>query len=88
VIDFVRAEPLSAKKWDEFETLLAQASYWTLPTRSRGIPGKDGTMWFLEAVVDGRYHNVGRWSPDGGKFKAACSYLLGLAGLSKEPDYN
>ena len=37
-------------------------AFWTMPY-SDDVIGLDGTGWYLEAVSDGKFHAVYRWSP-------------------------
>ena len=39
---------------------------WELPSYDANRSGCDGSEWVIEAVKGGRYHIVGRWSPDEG----------------------
>jgi hypothetical protein len=45
-----------------FSAQFLQSHFWDLPARERP-GGADGAGWILEAVADGRYHIVDRWSP-------------------------
>src|SRR5262249_55197957 len=54
--------------------------FWSLPV-SDGSTGCDGSEWLLEAVSEGRYHVVHRWSPEGGVFAQFCELLLDFGGL-------
>jgi hypothetical protein len=82
---------LAPAEWAEFIRLINRACYWDLQSEDENIGGTDGARWILEAVTDGRYHIVDRWSPDGGSYRDACIYALRLSGLnidtSDEPVY-
>lgn len=70
---------ISKEQWCEFIKLLDQAHFWSEPTKI-DREGRDGTQWVLEGVKSNRYHVVNRWSPENGKFREACVYLLKLSG--------
>ena len=54
-----------------------ELDYWKLPTNEAGNSrGCDGAEWILEAVKDGRYKLVVRWSPEKGAV-----HTLGVAML-------
>lgn len=54
---------VSKRQVDDFLALLEAEHYWRLePVEPPG--GADGSQWIIEAVRDGRYHLVDRWSPD------------------------
>jgi hypothetical protein len=46
--------------------LIDKIGFWDLPTTRTDIMGLDGSQWIVEAVKDGKYHIVDRWSPDPG----------------------
>lgn len=52
-------EPL----WRAFDSLLAAARFWDVPTEN-GRCGLDGSTYTLEAAKAGRRHRVVRWSPN------------------------
>lgn len=89
-----RTIEIGAEDWDRFLRLLVEADYWRRPTADRSVDGLDGARWVLEAVKDGRYHIVDRWSPDQAsssradlRFRDACLFLLELSGLENQPSY-
>ena len=82
------------QEWDTFERLLDNSNFWQLPETSEAVSGFDGASWVLEAVRDGQYHVVDRWSPDEKdsskedlKFRDACLYLLKLSDLDIQAIY-
>lgn len=84
---------IDAQEWDAFVRLLDEANYWHLATTDTTL-GFDGAEWVLEAVKDGQYHIVDRWSPHEScsseeelKFRDACLYLSELSGLEIQPVY-
>jgi hypothetical protein len=73
---------LSGKQWEDFERLLDKVKPWGMPTEEPGGNGFDGDQLILEAVRDGRYQIVDRWSPDGGDdYAKLCRHMLALSGL-------
>ncbi len=80
--------------WDAFKRLLDHSNYWQLSETNEAVSGADGASWVLEAVRDGQYHIVDRWSPDEKhsskedlKFRDACRYLLELSDLNIQEMY-
>ena len=67
-------------QWCRFLTLMDQAGYWNLGEDREG-GAQDGAQWIVEGVREGRYHLVDRQSPEGGEYRAACLYLLEIAGV-------
>jgi hypothetical protein len=73
-------------KWflDQIENL----QYWSQPTRESTGPGCDGAEWMLEAVKDGRYKVVIRWSPAKGPLRElGLDMVERLAKLHVSPVY-
>lgn len=63
-----------------------QARLWELPTR--GHPGgNDGANWIVEAVADGKYQIVDRWSPGEADpvHALGMTFITDLAGLQVDP---
>lgn len=63
------ARVISTEEWKVFESALAEAAFWKLPTlpQSQEIEvAFDGADWVVEGVQDGRYHIVSRHGPEGG----------------------
>jgi hypothetical protein len=72
--------------WHAFDTLLATARFWELPTRSEYC-GLDGSTYTLEGWKAGHAHKVVRWSPNpiwsGGElFAVVTDYLERLGELA------
>ena len=60
---------LSKKEWAEFQTLLQNSGFWSMPVTIDRI-GLDGTSWVLEGMnpngnecTNRKYHVVSRWQP-------------------------
>lgn len=64
----------STEGLEAFSRCLHDAGFWSMPGEDN-VFGKDGWMWLLEAVEDGRYHAIFRWAPD---YQAAPRGLAGL----------
>lgn len=64
---------------DRFLQLVKTSDFWHLPTFE--TPGCDGASWIVEGVEDGKYQIVDQWSPQRGRHKGMCIWLLGLSGL-------
>ena len=88
--DLIEEVALELKEdaWTEFSRLLEEANYWRAATTEVGLTRLDGSQWILEAVKDGRYHVVDRWSPsatgspeEDSKLREACLHLLTLSGI-------
>jgi hypothetical protein len=77
---------LNEAQWDGFVRKLAQANFWTLPTRiniltfdGRPVIGLDGDRLILEGVLGGKYHIVDRHSPKGGSYVDLCGHMIQLS---------
>ena len=69
-----------------FFAQLLQSLFWDLPTR--GEPeGVDGAEWILEAVNDGHYQIIDRWSPPESDsiHKLGMTLMVDLAGMRFRP---
>lgn len=76
---------LTEQHWIEFQNLVRQQEYWTMPA-SNGRHGLDGTSWTLtgrrpQAAECRRrtWHRVHRWSPEEGGFRTLCEKMLEMA---------
>ncbi|MBZ0166089.1 MAG: hypothetical protein K8I00_04720, partial [Candidatus Omnitrophica bacterium] len=56
-------DQVSSKRVREFLRKTQQAVFWRMESLSLKQRGYDGETWFLEAVRNGRYQVVERWSP-------------------------
>ena len=61
-IVFVRQTDLPNEARGDMERQLAATGFWSMPV-VEPIQGKDGSEVLVEALIDGRYHLVSRWSP-------------------------
>jgi hypothetical protein len=75
--------PLTEEEWFKFKKLLADASYWSLPSADSAPPPNDGAAWVIEGVEDHVYHDVHRRTPSK-EFRDACVYLVELSGVKTE----
>lgn len=91
----VERRRLSEQEWRTLLDLLSQSSFWTLNSKDKEIePNEkgeitvclDGTVWFLEAVKDGKYHAVYRYCPDSKSFRAVGLYMIKLSRWSRDAD--
>lgn len=62
----INTTPISANEVLQFQQSIIQNKFWELPS-SEHSNGRDGAQWIVEAVEEGKYHLVDRWSPDIGK---------------------
>jgi hypothetical protein len=65
---------------------VTQTGFWEMETR-RGPGGLDGAEWILEAVTDGRYQIVNRWSPPkiDPVYGLGMTFVIGLAHMRLDP---
>lgn len=75
-----RIRTLSNADWEQLTNLLAEISFWNLPTDEGPRTGRDGAQWILEGLHDGKYHITDRWSAKE-KYREVCLYFLKLSGL-------
>lgn len=73
---------LSDENFCEFLNKLEKTEYWGMET-TQSDGGLDGARWILEGVKNNRYHIVDRWTPENGKYRDACIFLLKLSGINK-----
>jgi hypothetical protein len=71
---------ISKNEIQKLLTKLASPDYWRLPSRDSNQFGLDGAEWIIEAVRDGKYKIVKRWSPKMDKSETSgsccCSYQV------------
>jgi hypothetical protein len=70
---------LSPAEGQQFSRLLDGAGFWDMPTFEES-DGLDGSQAVLEGVLEGRYHVVDRWSPQGTPYAKLVEFLLKLDG--------
>jgi hypothetical protein len=73
------AGTITPQQVSDFTSSLNEIQFWKLPAELRQ-KGFDGADWIVEAVQDGKYHIVLRWSPDKTPFGAVGRSLFELAG--------
>lgn len=61
---------------DLFLKSLEDNRLWQLASVDRSLIGADGAAWVIEAVKDGKYHVVDRWSPNDGPIRVIGSVML------------
>lgn len=85
--EFRRIErALSPVELERIRRAFAQAPFGSMPTTDERM-GADGAEWIVEAVDDGLYHLVVRWSPDSGDLHDIGLLFLELTGWSFEDVY-
>jgi hypothetical protein len=75
------SRPLIQRQTDKFLATIKRLQFWELPTNetSEGV-GCDGSQWIIEAVKDGKYHVVDRWTPGkGAVHDLGLTFIFGLA---------
>lgn len=65
---------------NKFLDLLNKEGFWELQVTSNVI-GLDGAQWIIEALSEGRYHLVDRWTPEEGSVREIGLYFLKLGEL-------
>jgi hypothetical protein len=68
---------LSSVEAKQFAVYLSQVELWDMPSIG-DREGLDGSQAVLEAVCEGRYHVVDRWSPQGTPYAQLVDFLLAL----------
>jgi hypothetical protein len=72
---------ISKNEWNIFKSKVTQIDFWNL-SQTEIVDGKDGSEWVLEALNEGMYHFVDRWSPNETRnkdFMDLCEYLISLS---------
>lgn len=78
----IKTIELSGSEWNEFQSLLEKAKYWSMPTKDQsGISGNDGSRWIMEGVQNGKYNVVDRWSPRNSAYQELGMFLINLTDL-------
>lgn len=74
--------PIACEKVKNFAKIFDDLGFYSLHSADRGR-GLGGSDWLMEAVIDGNYHVVVRWSPewdainrDTARFKKVACWLL------------
>ena len=78
---------VSQKEYLIFQKLFEELNFYSMHSDGKTL-GLDGSEWILEAVVNGKYHAVVRWSPtykansrNTTQFVVVCEWLLNVAGI-------
>jgi hypothetical protein len=84
---------ISKNDYEKISQLLIDTDFWKLPTIISAINqdgtvtvNADGARWILEVRESEKYHVVDRWSPESGKYRELCLYMLELSGLQVDSD--
>ena len=48
-------------RWNKMVQELNKNNFWNAPYGDTNVGGKDGVVWFLEALINKKYHIVDRW---------------------------
>lgn len=67
--------------WLEFQKMISQIDFWSMPSTSNEILGTDGAQWILEGINKGKYHVTDRWTPRGSDYAKCCEYLIELTDI-------
>jgi hypothetical protein len=81
-----RSAPFSPQQKTQLKTLLESSGFWELPSKDTSL-GLDGSQWIVEAVKDGRYHIVDRWSPQSGAVRDLGLFLIQAGNFVEERIY-
>lgn len=72
------------KNWDERMMKMIRGrflseKFFEIPAYEEGALGCDGSEWIIEAVRDGKYHIVSRWSPESGPVRTLGMQMIEIA---------
>lgn len=79
---FNKTRKLQDSEWCEFIRLLDEADFWNKEEIEVAKLANDGSFWHLEGVSGQKYFIAGEQSPQEGKFREACIYLMRISGLN------
>ena len=82
----VREKSVGVDELKIVRDLFDKNDFWKLPTNV-DVSGLDGSHWILEALNNGYYHIVDRWSPEGGPTREMGERLLELADYTPDELY-
>jgi hypothetical protein len=83
----IQSMDLSSAAIEILQDLIDKISFWNLPTTKR-VVGLDGSQWIVEAVRNGRYHVVDRFTPvPGTDMRTLGECFLSLAGWQPDELY-
>jgi len=75
------SRPISREQTQAFLRQVKKLDFWALPSCDEHR-GEDGAEWIVEAVKEGKYHVVVRWSPKEGQIhELGLTLAIGLADL-------
>lgn len=82
------SRPLTQQQADKFLATIQRLQLWKLPTHETPeTVGCDGAQWIIEAIKDGNYHVVDRWTPaKGAVHDLGLTFLFGLAQMQIAKD--
>lgn len=82
-----KSSPFSPQQKAEFNAMLESTEFWDLPATDPSRSGLDGATWTVEAVKDGEYHVVQRWSPNSGGVRSLGLFFLKAGNIDEERIY-
>lgn len=81
-----RSASFSPHQKTQLKALLESSRFWELPSKDTSF-GLDGSHWIVEAVKDGRYHIVDRWSPESGAVRDLGLFFIKAGNFIEEKIY-
>ncbi|TGD80365.1 hypothetical protein [Hymenobacter wooponensis] len=79
---------ITPAQWEQFQALVKDSNFNSLPACQPDPGVLDGADWLLESHQPTSYHMVSRHSPDkSDSFRAACEYLIDLSSVRNEERY-
>ena len=86
-IEYERTKTLNAAEVSRFMNLMDAAHVWEMPVREARF-GFDGAEWIFEALKNGKYHAVDRWSPESStSYAQLCMWMLSAGEVDHGPIY-
>lgn len=81
-----RSAPFSPQQKTQLKALLESSGFWELSSQDTSF-GRDGSQWIVEAVKDGRYHIVDRWTPQSGVVRDLGLFFIETGNFVEETIY-
>lgn len=78
--------PLAPNDYKSIQIAFEEANFGEMPSTDEHS-GRDGSIWVVEAVMNGHYHAVMRWSPSAGVFRDLALTFLHVAEIQVDPLY-
>lgn len=77
---------LAASDYQAIQRAFEEANFWEMASTDEHS-GRDGSIWVVEAVANGHYHAVMRWSPSASVFRDLAMTFLHAAEIQVDPLY-